>query len=145
MTGDKAGYYLAEDVSAPSRDNLPDLQRVTYDAYTFVGNYNSTNISADNKVLYISDNTFRYRNKGEVTNAKGYRAYFIIDESVNESGLSKSVNFFFDEATGVVLCRQDADEASLPVYDLTGRMVGKNIHDLPSGIYIKGGRKYVVR
>lgn len=145
VTDDEDGYYLAEDVSAPSRDNLPDLQRVTYDAYTFVGNYNSTNISADNKVLYISDNTFRYRNKGEVTNAKGYRAYFIIDESVNESGLSKSVNFTFDEATGVVLCRQDADEASLPVYDLTGRMVGKNIHDLPTGIYIKGGRKYVVR
>ncbi len=53
------------------------------------------NISQENKVLYISNNEFRYKDAGTTTKSEGYRAYFIVDESVEGSGLSKYMNFSF--------------------------------------------------
>ena len=36
-------------------------------------------------------------------------------------------------------------ESSAYIYDLTGRCMGTNAKALPAGIYIKGGKKYVVK
>ena len=36
-------------------------------------------------------------------------------------------------------------ENSAYIYDLTGRCMGTNAKALPAGIYIKGGKKYVVK
>lgn len=139
------GYYLVEDVTLPSVGNLPALQKITHDHYTFVGNYNSMNISENNKVLYISNNAFRYKNAGTTTNSTGYRAYFIVDNQISESGLSKSMTFIFDETTGIISCRENTGESHQAVYDLMGRLVGDSNHALPAGIYIKGGKKFVVK
>lgn len=139
------GYYLIEDIDLPSSDQLPELKKVTHDHYTFVGNYNSMNISESNKVLYISNNAFRYKDAGTVTNSTGYRAYFVVDNQISESGLSKAMTFSFDETTGIISCQQNAGNGRQAVYDLMGRLVGDSTQALPAGIYIKGGKKMVVK
>lgn len=140
------GYYLVEDITLPSADNLPELQKVTHDRYTFEGNYESMNISANNKVLYISNNLFKYKNAGETTNSTGYRAYFIVASGGAESGLAKSNNISVDdELTSISTVGQGNGHDMLPIYDLMGRKMNTSIERLPAGIYIIGGKKFVVK
>lgn len=139
------GYYLIEDINLPSADHLPELQKVTYDKYTFVGNYAAMNISADNKVLYISNNLFRYKNAGETTNSAGYRAYFIVSPNVVGSGLAKSCNISIDDVlTSISTVCRNGEHDSLPIYDLMGCKVNVHRERLAAGIYIIGGKKFVV-
>lgn len=145
VDGKTNGYYLVEDVNLPSSDQLPELKKVTHAPYTFVGNYNGMNISENNKVLYISNNAFRYKNAGTTTNSAGYRAYFVVDNQIAESGLSKTMTFDFDETTGIVSCKQGADSSHHDIYDLMGRKLGDSSRMLPAGIYIKDGKKYVIK
>lgn len=140
------GYYLIEDVTLPSADHLPELQKVTYDKYTFVGNYAAMNISADNKVLYISNNLFKYKNAGETTNSTGYRAYFIVAPGGNGSGLAKSNNISIDGVlTNISTADSNSNHDFLPIYDLMGRKVDVPKGRLSAGIYIIGGKKFVVK
>lgn len=140
------GYYLVEDITLPSANNLPELQKVTHDLYTFVGNYESMNISASNKVLYISNNLFKYKNAGETTNSTGYRAYFVVSPGVVESGLAKGNHISVDDVlTDLSTINQNRRLEVLPVYDLMGRKRGNSVEGLPAGIYIVGGKKYVVK
>ena len=139
------GYYLIEDISLPSSDKLPALQRVQHGQYTFIGNYSPLNISQENNVLYISNNEFRYRNEGSTTHSEGYRAYFIVDKGLKGSGLSKSMNFYFDETTGIVSVSLKKNSVSEPIYDLSGRKVAATLENLSSGIYIIGGKKIVIK
>ena len=142
---DKGYYYLIEDINLPSSDKLPELQKVQHGKYTFIGNYSPLNISQGNKVLYISNNVFRYKDAGTTTNSLGYRAYFIVDESVEGSGLSKYMNFSFDETTGIVSVSLKKNAVSEPIYDLSGRKVVATLENLSSGIYIIGGKKIVIK
>lgn len=139
------GYYLIEDINLPSYDKLPALQPVQHGKYTFIGNYSPLNISQENNVLYISNNVFRYKNAGSTTNSGGYRAYFIVDKSVEGSGLSKYMNFSFDETTGIVSVSLKKNAVSEPIYDLSGRKVVATLENLSSGIYIIGGKKIVIK
>lgn len=145
VTDKTKGYYLIEDINLPSSDNLPALQKVQIGKYTFIGNYSPLNISEKNKVLYISNNKFRYKDAGTATNSEGYRAYFIVDESVEGSGLSKYMNFSFDETTGIVSVSLKKNAVSEPIYDLSGRKVVATLENLSSGIYIIGGKKIVIK
>ena len=139
------GYYLIEDIDLPSSDKLPALKPVQHGKYTFIGNYSPLNISQENKVLYISNNEFRYKDAGTTTKSEGYRAYFIVDESVEGSGLSKYMNFSFDETTGIVSVSLKKNAVSEPIYDLSGRKVVATLENLSSGIYIIGGKKIVIK
>lgn len=49
------------------------------------------------------------------------------------------------ETTGINNVNAEAGNTEAAVYDLSGRYVGKSISTLPKGVYISGGKKYVVK
>ncbi|MBR1415667.1 MAG: pre-peptidase C-terminal domain-containing protein [Prevotella sp.] len=49
------------------------------------------------------------------------------------------------QATGISTLQADPATATISVYTLDGRYVGRSLHSLPKGVYIIDGRKYVVK
>ena len=83
------------------------------------------------------------------TTIKGFRGWITDDDSVL-GGLSKSIsiNGVFDEALSIDGMRYDVEKVSdRNVYDLSGRKVAADgqMNQLPKGLYIVNGKKYVVK
>ena len=77
-----------------------------------------------------------------------YYAYFVsggqtITKIVFTPTSSAKAASFDDEATGIETVDQNA-ERNVPVYDLSGRRYNSS-DNLPKGIYIRGGKKFLVR
>ena len=51
----------------------------------------------------------------------------------------------FDPATGIAEVTPDAEEKNLPIYNLQGTRMTEEKENLPTGIYIQGGKKIVVK
>lgn len=74
---------------------------------------------------------------GTAFNSEAHKAFL----SLPESATAKSFTFA-DIVDGITLVSRCSDDSDSPVYSLTGiRMSGK----LPAGIYVRGGKKFIVR
>ena len=62
-------------------------------------------------------------------------------EEHNADNLAKTVKFSFGETTGIKLSNVVVDEADAPIFDLQGR----KIQNPSTGIYVKKGKKFVVK
>lgn len=51
----------------------------------------------------------------------------------------------FDPATGIADITLDAEDNKLPIYNLQGTRMTESKENLPTGIYIQGGKKIVVK
>ncbi len=83
------------------------------------------------------------------TTIKGFRGWITDDDSVLD-GLSKSIsiNGVFDETDAIDgLTMDERLLQNGAIYDLSGRKVGAvaNMSQLPKGLYIVNGKKYVVK
>lgn len=107
--------------------------------------------SEDNaqSVLFLgSGNQFKHptvinQPDNEDSYLKGFRAYFQLHDGAS---MARTFNINFDdESTGIT--RLHVDSASDAIYDLNGRKVsdGSDIPMLKKGIYVKNGRKIVVK
>ena len=67
--------------------------------------------------------------------------YVYIDGGTLGSKITSITFDFHDEVTGIKELRMTNDNS--PVYDLNGRMV--NEKNLKSGLYIKNGKKVVIK
>lgn len=74
-------------------------------------------------------------------NTKGFKAYFV--ESVSTGAAYYRLVFEGEEATDIL--QLEAIEAQETIYDLCGRSMGNNVESLPRGIYVRAGRKFVVK
>lgn len=74
------------------------------------------------------------------TNMKGFRAYFAIPNSVKASELCVVID---GTATSIKNIDSEVVESNAPVYNLQGQRVDGN--NLTPGIYVKAGKKFVVR
>lgn len=74
-------------------------------------------------------------------NTKGFKAYFV--ESVSTGAAYYRLVFEGEEATDIL--QLEAIEAQETIYDLCGRSMGNNVESLPCGIYVRAGRKFVVK
>ena len=96
--------------------------------------------SNDNYALYMlsnKNNHFGFHNFA-ATNVPARKAYFLIPASAN----AREFTMVFDEeATAIRELR--VGNAESPVYDLNGRVVRGN--NLKSGIYVKNGKKIVIK
>lgn len=70
----------------------------------------------------------------------GFKAYFT--SSNNEAAYYRLV-FEGEEATDIL--QLEAIEAQETIYDLCGRSMGDHVESLPRGIYVRTGRKFVVK
>lgn len=56
-----------------------------------------------------------------------------------------NVSFEFPNGTGIEQVGQRTNDTDAPIYDTWGRNVGKDISVLPKGIYIRNGKKFIVK
>lgn len=121
----------------------PTKEKVENDAIDFRGIYNPTDITED-----LPTNTFAAGIVGNVvkkavrgSNMKGFRAFFIIPEGV---GAQSSYMLKIDGTVTSINSINGADVVvNAPVYNLQGQRVDGN--NLTPGIYVKAGKKFVVK
>lgn len=70
---------------------------------------------------------------------------FTVTPNTTNNSYTLDIQKQTDMTNGIDIYKNDTDDKPQPIYDITGRMVGYSMSTLPAGIYIKGGRKYVVR
>lgn len=116
----------------------------TLDGFAFKGIYNKVDITQDinNPKSYAAflgaNNTLFKAKSGSTT--KGFRAYFAIPNSTATSALRVVVD---GNATSIKNINCGAVESDDAVYNLQGQRV--DARSLMPGLYIKAGKKFVVR
>lgn len=105
---------------------------------TFIGTYHPQTVVPAN-CLFLSGNEFWY-STGQ-TKMKGFRAYFNFEDVLaGVGGANARVKMNFNEATGI----NTIDHSTLTIdhyYDLQGR----SVENPAKGIYLKNGKKVVVK
>lgn len=122
---------------------VPTKETVDNGAIDFRGIYNPTDITED-----LPTNTFAAGIVGNVvkkavrgSNMKGFRAFFIIPEG---AGAQSSYMLKIDGTATSINSINGADVVvNAPVYNLQGQRVDGN--NLTPGIYVKAGKKFVVK
>ena len=109
----------------------------------FNGVYNMVDATAE----VTSDYNAAFLGKGNTvfgaksgTNMMGFRAYFAIPNSVKASELRVVID---GTATSIKSINSEVVESNAPVYNLQGQRVDGN--NLTPGIYVKAGKKFVVK
>ena len=107
-------------------------------AGTYVADFDFYN-EAENYPLFISQNKFYYATENS-NHMKAFRAYFDFVDNLPEVEEAESRVFMHigDKATGIRNIKQTTDNR---YYDLQGRRVSKP----GKGLYVKDGRKMVVK
>lgn len=115
------------------------LSPIVFGTYEMVGIYEPTTLYAgDTSVLFLGENnTLYYPN---VTNElKGFRAYF-------QTMDSQPANIFVDGVmTNITTATIDGESSDGPIYNIGGQMVCTSKGKLPKGVYVKSGKKMVIR
>ena len=116
----------------------------THDGFAFKGIYNKVDITQDinNPKSYAAflgaNNTLFKAKANSIT--KGFRAYFAIPNSTTTSALRVVVD---GNATSIKNINCGVVESDDAVYNLQGQRV--DARSLMPGLYIKAGKKFVVR
>ena len=129
-----------------AKENSIDC-RTTIAEYTFTGTYNAISAST-----LIANNYYTMGGGALImtdgsSGLKPYRWYMKIEPRspmYNVSNAAKTISINVvgeEETTGVKELQMTNDK--LPVYDMNGRKVNEN--NLKSGIYVKNGKKFVVK
>lgn len=116
-------------------------------SYTFQGFYNPYQIPKGKQYIFIgANNQFRYSNSDNGV-LRGFRCYFHLPTDYSASGLFLSTddegivtNISLNEVYGL-----DTNITNNRVYSISGQCVGTSTENLPKGIYIVNGRKFIVK
>ena len=141
-------------VTYKSNAGEPPYTATIDEIYTFYPVMEIT-YTAVEKGYYLDSeqNSFVY-NKNEKANVPPLRYYMTMwdknaeDYIVPTSGGASKVKFCVigeDEPTGITDMVDDAANASGKIYNLQGVVVGNTTESLPKGVYIKNGRKIIVK
>lgn len=128
ITDKAAGYSMTKnaDVAFKGIYNTVDI---TSDVVEFGDTYYAAFLGAGNKIY-----------KAGTGKTKGFRAYFAIPGSVNAPALRVVID---GTATSIKNIDSEIVESNAPVYNLQGQRVDGN--NLTPGIYVKAGKKFVVK
>lgn len=109
----------------------------------FNGIYNkmdvTTDVSSGYYAAFLGANNTIFKAKASGT-MKGFRAYFAIPKSASASALRVVID---GTATSIKNIDSEVVESNAPVYNLQGQRVDGN--NLTPGIYVKAGKKFVVK
>ncbi len=96
--------------------------------------------------LFINDNKFWY-STGQ-TNIKAFRGWFELGAVLNKNtNFSAKIAFFIDNEETSIEGLTKGARLDGAVYTLNGQLVGRNLSDknLQKGVYIRNGKKFVVK
>ena len=140
FTVDNVDVAPAEDDALIEVDNgLTGRRRVVYGG--FYGTYHAQT-ELEKFALFMNSNKFWY--SAGLTKMKAFRAYFVLLDVLTEAETANariSMNFNEKELTGISTMHNSECIMHNKIYDLQGRRVAKPA----KGLYIKNGRKEVVR
>ena len=116
--------------------------------YAFVGTFDPVKLSDDGSDLFLLSNGNLAKPKSDkVSEMYGMRAYFNINEQSSSS--AKQITYAIDcdseTVTGIQSLRSQPSTSSQHIYNLQGVDVGTDIHHLPAGVYVMGGKKIIKR
>ena len=115
--------------------------------YAFVGTFDPVKLSDDGSDLFLLSNGNLAKPKsGQVSEMYGMRAYFKINEQNSSS--AKQITYAIDCDSETVTGIQSPvypSTNSQHIYSLQGVDVGADIHHLPAGVYVMGGKKIIKR
>lgn len=137
--------YVFENVNIDAANVSPYFDSTKSD-FAFVGIYNMVDITND--VVTTFDNTYyaaflgsnNIVHKATTGTTKGFRAYFAIPNGTSASALRVVID---GTATSIKNIDSEVVESNAPVYNLQGQRVDGN--NLTPGIYVKAGKKFVVK
>ena len=138
---DKYEFY---NVSIKPENVTPAAAVSTSDGFAFKGIYNKVDITQDinnskSYAAFLGANNTLFKAKANST-TKGFRAYFAIPNSTATSALRVVVD---GNATSIKNINCGVVESDDAVYNLQGQRV--DARSLMPGLYIKAGKKFVVR
>ena len=115
--------------------------------YAFVGTFDPVKLSVDGSDLFLLANGNLAKPKSDKVNEMyGMRAYFKINEQNSTS--AKQITYAIDCDSETVTGIQSPvypSTNSQHIYNLQGVDVGTDIHHLPAGVYVMGGKKIIKR
>lgn len=141
-------YKPTEDMENPAYKDVTltnaAAQDIEYGGFHFVGIYSPHELKTDKtERLLGQDNNLYWPAEGETNKIPGISAYFIVPATVTDARI--------DTEGGVTVgigAAQDSTSTGTGearVYNLNGQYTGRGTKQLPKGIYIMGGRKFVVK
>lgn len=138
---DKYEFY---NVSIKPENTTPAATVSTSNGFAFKGIYNKVDITQDinnskSYAAFLGANNILFKAKSGST-TKGFRAYFVIPNSTATSALRVVVD---GNATSIKNINCGVVESDDAVYNLQGQRV--DARSLMPGLYIKAGKKFVVR
>ena len=136
--------YEFYNVSIKPENTTPAATVSTHDGFAFKGIYNKVDITQDinnskSYAAFLGANNTLFKAKSGTT-TKGFRAYFVIPNSTATSALRVVVD---GNATSIKNINCGVVESDDAVYNLQGQRV--DARSLMPGLYIKAGKKFVVR
>lgn len=147
----ETGTYTFEGVDIADK-NINDKYAYTFNLsvdnpISFKGIYNKVDITEDvqksftnNYAAFLGADNKIYKAKANGNKTKGFRAYFAIPNSAATSALRVVID---GTATSIENINSEVVESNAPVYNLQGQRVDGN--NLTPGIYVKAGKKFVVK
>lgn len=116
--------------------------------YAFVGTFDPVKLNVDGSDLFLLANGNLAKPKSkELSEMYGMRAYFKINEQTSSS--AKQIIYAIDcgseTVNGIQLLHSHLSTHNQHIYNLQGVEVGTDIHYLPAGVYVMGGKKIIKR
>lgn len=137
------GVVLVSDTKTTATFTLADASEVAEQENDLKGVLTETVLNSVEKsdqvrIFSKKDNVAGfYKPNSGITSLAANKAYIMAP--TNEGALV--LNFAGGEVTGINQATINATEANAPIYDLTGRRVAKAV----KGIYVKNGKKFIVK
>lgn len=116
--------------------------------YAFVGTFDPVNLNVGGSDLFLLANGNLAKPKSEeVSEMYGMRAYFKINKQTSSS--AKQITYAIDcgseTVNGIQLLHSHPSTHNQHIYNLQGVEVGTDIHYLPAGVYVMGGKTIIKR
>ncbi len=142
QTDQEGTVYTFTGIDITPSENLT----VTADGVDFVGNYINQTVlaNAGGTDYYILNDQFK-SSTGR-TKIKGFRAYFHVPTAIGVKALSLNID---GETTGIdAIDAESAVQLPADIYSVGGQLIRRNadsLDNLPAGVYIVNGKKFIKR
>ncbi len=116
--------------------------------YAFVGTFAPVNLKVDGSELFLLANGNLAKPKSEeVSEMYGMRAYFKINQQTSSSAKQNTyaIDCGSETVNGIQSLRVHPSTNNQHIYNLQGVDVGTDMHHLPAGVYVVGGKKIMKR
>ena len=130
------------------KDAMPQMVQDETGQYVFIGTFDPVKLSDDDSDLFLLANGNLAKPKSkELSEMYGMRAYFKINEQSSSS--AKQIMYAIDcgseTVNGIQSLHSHPSTRNQHIYNLQGVQVGADIHHLPAGVYVMGGKKIIKR